>query len=108
MIRIYRRSVISNVTGHAGLVQTVIDAACMAAVARQRCMAARKRELCVRRVIEACPLPGRGRVAYRAILRQSSGYMIRILRSVVINEVTRRACLIQSIIHSALVTAVTG
>ena len=45
MVRILRSVVITEVTRHTGLVQTVIDAACMAAVARQRRMAARKREL---------------------------------------------------------------
>ena len=63
VIRIYRRRVLAQVTGHASLIQAVVYSAPVTVRARQRCMAARKRELRVRRVIEACPLPGCRRVA---------------------------------------------
>ena len=71
-------------------------------------MASRKRELRVRRVIEACSLPGCRRVTYRAILRQSSGHMVRILGAIVITEVARHTGLIQTVIYTAFVAACTS
>ena len=59
-------------------------------------------------MVECGSLPGRRGVAVRTDLGKERCFVIRIYRRRVLAQVARHAGLVESIIHSALVTAVTG
>ena len=59
-------------------------------------------------MIESRSRPLRRAVAYRAILRQSRGYVVRVLRTVIRTQMAGYAVLRQSLIHSVQVAAGTG
>ena len=71
-------------------------------------MTACKRELRVRGVIENSSRPCCRCVTDRAILRKSCGYVVRILRAVVITEMAGNAFLGFALIHSILMTIDAG
>jgi len=108
VIRIARRHVIVLMARDTGLIQSGIYSAFVAVGAGQRCMTACQRELRIGRVVEVRSHPPAGGMAHSAILRESSGYMVRILCSVEVVKMTRHAGLIQSIVHTALMAVRAG
>ena len=94
--------------GHTALVQSIVDTTLMTAGACQRRVTTRQRELRVCRMVETRTLPGRCRMADRAILREPGGTMVRVMRAVVVTEMAGYTFLGFSLIDSVLVAVGTG
>ena len=102
MIRIRRRGVIALVARRAFLRSPLVIAVFMAICTGKRYMTSRQRELRGCGMIEVGSRPCRCCMADCAILRESGGYMVRILRSVVITNMAGNAFLRLALIDPIL------
>ena len=108
VIRIHGRRVMTQVTGDTFLSSSLVNAIFMAIYTSQRCVTPRQRELRVCRMVETRTLPRCHGMTHRAILRKSGGTMVRILRPVVVTEMTGYTFLRFSLIDPVLVAVRAG
>lgn len=104
VVRILGRLIILHVTRKTGRAQTLVNTTRVTLETSGGRVLAGERECGLRGVIEGGSVPIRRRMAELAILRESGGGVVRIIRRLIILHVTRRTGRTQTLVNAARVT----